>query len=133
MILFVDDEQRELDSHRLELEMSDHSVIFKSDVDKALEFLEKNPDQVRLLILDIMMPVGESFKDARHDGLRTGIDFYDRIRARLPKLPVIVFTHVADESVREKFNNELNCWFYRKEDVLPHELAERVNDILEKQ
>src|SRR5688572_21561640 len=119
MILFIDDEPRELDSHRRELEMSGYSVFFKADVDDALEFLDQNVNEVKLLIVDIMMPVGEAFKDAPHDGLRTGLDLYERIRTKFNELPIVILTHVADEGVRDTFNNEPNCWFRRKEDVLP--------------
>ena len=134
MILFVDDEPRELDSHRLELEMSGYGVVFESDVDNALQFIEENRDNIELLILDIMMPVGKAFENARHEGMRTGIDFYERIRKTFANLPVIIFTNVTDELVMGKFSeeNEANCWFLRKADFLPYELAEKVDSILKK-
>lgn len=133
MILFVDDEPRELDSHRLELEMSGHEVVFESDVDNALLFIGESRDKIELLILDIMMPVGKAFENAHHEGMRTGIDFYDSIRTMLASLPVIIFTNVTNEQVIERFSDEANCWFLRKADFLPYELAEYVAGILERE
>jgi CheY-like chemotaxis protein len=130
MILFVDDEPRELDSYKLELEMSGYDLVFEPDVDNALQFLEENQNEIKILILDLMMPVGKAFENAPHEGMRTGMDFYDRIRKTLPSLPVIIFTNVTDEQVESKFGKETNCWFLRKANFLPYELAEKVDSIL---
>ncbi len=132
MILFVDDEMREMDSYKLELEMSKYTVVFEPDVDKALAFLEEAYNDIELLILDIMMPQGKNFEAARHEGLRTGVDFYESIRKTHPELPVIILTNVSDESVRERFNGEAYCWFRQKTRVLPYELAECVDEILKR-
>lgn len=131
MILFVDDERRWAESYVEELELSDHQVSFQMNVDVALQEFERNRPQIELLILDIMMSPGLSFRDIDTDlGLRTGIRFYERIREQAPDLPVIIFTNVSDRTVESRFAEEKNCWFLRKIDYLPHEIAEQVNWIL---
>ncbi len=133
MVLFVDDEKREMDSYVQELELSKYKVVFKKDVDEALEFFEKNLTEIDLVILDIMMPPGRSF--AQNDtqmGLRTGIAFYKKIRDKAPELPLLIFTNVSDEKVSEWFRKEKKCRFLRKEDYLPFELVDEVKKVLQK-
>jgi DNA-binding NtrC family response regulator len=131
MILFVDDERRYMDSYTMELALDGYSVTSEQNVDSALLFLTKNLAAVELLILDIMMPPGQSFKDAdTWGGLRTGVPFFKRVRELAPHLPVIIFTNVSDNQLEEKFQAEANCRFLRKEDCLPHELVETVRRIL---
>jgi len=131
MILLVDDEKREMDSYAMELELSGYEVSFQKDVDDASRFFKENVDQIDLLILDIMMPPGSSFKDVDTQlGLRTGIRFYEKIRETAPNLPVIIFTNVSDEHVAERFRRESQCSFLRKEDYFPFEFAEEVKKVL---
>jgi DNA-binding response OmpR family regulator len=74
MILFVDDERRRMQSYVEELRFSGYDVEFKSDVDDALIFFNENHEKLELLILDVMMPTGNSFDNQQADnGLRTGI------------------------------------------------------------
>ncbi|MFQ5603009.1 MAG: response regulator [bacterium] len=131
MILFLDDEKREMDSYAKELELCGYKVVFQKNVDEAWHFFENNVDGIDLLILDIMMPPGSIFKkvDTR-EGLRTGVHFFERIRKAAPDLPVIILTNVSDYQLLQRFRKEDNCNFFRKEDYLPFELAEEVEKIL---
>ena len=130
MILFVDDERRHSDSYIRELNKK-YQVIFHKDVDRAWQCFEKDTDEIELLILDIMMPPGDTFRKVDTDeGRRTGISFYEKIRKRTPRLPVIVLTNVADEEVEHRFRVEENCWYFQKEHYLPYELLKEVEQIL---
>ncbi len=131
MILFVDDEKREMDSYVQELELSGYKVVFKKDADVALEFFEKSLNEIDLVILDIMMSPGSSFKQMDTQmGLRTGIAFYKKIREKASELPVLIFTNVSDEKVSETFLKETKCQFLRKENYLPFEVVDEVKKIL---
>lgn len=131
MILIIDDEAREMDSYVRELKLSGYRVVFQKDVDDALEFLRQNLQDIRLVILDIMMPPGKAFKgENTRDGLRTGMFFYGRIREMAPDLPVVILTNVRDERVAKRFHKENRCWFLRKEDYLPFELVEEIGHLL---
>jgi CheY-like chemotaxis protein len=133
MILFLDDEKWWLESYLEELEETVQQVVFISQADEALKFFEQNKGQIKLLILDVMMPSGDDLSDEPDNGLRMGIHFYDKVRETDKTLPVIIFTNVSDESVEERFNNEDNCWFIQKEEVLPFQLADKVKQILSRQ
>ena len=133
MILFIDDEKREMDSYVKELGFSGYKVSFQNDADDALRFFEGNLSRLDLLILDIMMPPGSSFKDVDTDlGLRTGVRFYERIREKAPDLPVMILTNVSDERVADRFRRENKCWLLRKEEYLPFEFAEEVKKVLDR-
>lgn len=134
MILFVDDESREIDSFVRELKSSGYDVAFHSTVDSALAFFDEHREEIDLIILDIMMPPGAAFagKDTQM-GLRTGIRFYERIREVSPDLPVILFTNVSDTQVLNRFKREPSCLFLQKSDNLPFELAARVRELLDRE
>jgi CheY-like chemotaxis protein len=130
MILIVDDEARYIDIFAEELKLSGYEVSTQSDVDEALLFFEQNLSQIDLVIMDVMMPPGSSFAHMAPDGLRTGVYLYNRIRERVPQLPVIVFTNISDSGISKRFLGDSKCWYLRKSDVLPFELVEEIERIL---
>jgi CheY-like chemotaxis protein len=131
MILFVDDERREMESYVEELRLSDYQVKFINKVDEAIEFFAENQSRLCLIILDIMMPTNGLFKDIDTEfGLRTGVHLYRKFREKATTLPVIILTNVSDDRVAKYFQQEANCTFLSKEDILPYELTENVRSIL---
>jgi CheY-like chemotaxis protein len=129
MILFVDDERRRMRSYVEAIELSHYQVKFESDVDDALEFFEKNCDRLKLLILDVMMPTGNSFDDEQtNDGLRTGICFYQKVRKLNPDIPVIVFTNFRNNELTNIESEKTSV--FHKDVILPFELANKVDLIL---
>ena len=133
MIVIVDDEKRCMDTYMLELILSgyDDRVILETNVDAAMRYIKGNLSSVELLILDIMMPPGADFdNESAQGGLRTGVEFFDRIRRLSADLPVIVFTNVGDPGLATRFEKEKNCWFMRKTDYLPYEFAHEVQQIV---
>src|SRR5690242_19172073 len=119
MILFVDDERRHISSYVTELEELGYIVICENSVDQALHFLDKNRSNLKLLILDIMMPQGKSFKRMdTEEGRRTGIYLFEQVKERAPELCVIVLTNVADVELMDRLREEDNCWYFQKKDYL---------------
>ena len=132
MILFIDDEEREMSSYVQELELSGLDVRFESNVDKALEAFNENIDNIQLIILDVMMVAGTAFQQANTEGgLRTGIYFHKIIREKLPKVPIIIFTNVSDSRVASDIRQDKKSWFLLKEDILPFELVDKITKFLE--
>ena len=92
MILFLDDEERRLSSHVMELRISGYQVNFFKDVSEALTFFEKHVDAIKLLILDIMMPPSGSFQSEDTEaGLRTGVRFLKKSGC-WPRIPPFSFS-----------------------------------------
>lgn len=106
MILFIDDEARLMDSHRQNLEFKleeyQKELRYFSDVDEAMEYFDVHKDQLELVVLDVMMPPGDSFdKDSNH-GLITGYLIYKSFRKASPDLPILFYTNSADEALANK-------------------------------
>ena len=130
MILFVDDERRHISSYVTELEELGYTVVCENSVDQALQFLDRNRSNLKLIILDIMMPPGQAFKKLDTDeGRRTGVFFFERVKERAPELPVIVLTNVADDELMDRLRDEKNCWYFQKKHYLPYEIAQEVKRI----
>ncbi|MFN8472515.1 MAG: response regulator [Anaerolineae bacterium] len=131
MILLVDDERGRMASHVMQLEMSGYQVKSIATVDDALAYLEAHGGEIQLLILDIMMASGNSFtRSETMDGLRTGLEFYKRVRQQMPDLPVVVFTNVTHETVVRSLRQEKNCRVLLKPNYLPSEFRDEVRAIL---
>ena len=132
MILFVDDDKRDMESFYEELKLSGYNVDFHSDVDAAFAAYQKNLDRIELLILDVMMPPGKEFEQEKvNGGLRTGLRFYERVRSLDAELQIIIFTNLSDEPFMESFANDERCCVLQKEDYLPFELANFITEILQ--
>ena len=129
MILFVDDEESKMNSYLLELRLSFPEVEFKKTVDSALDRIDRGSTDIEALILDVSMPGGSAFRDRPGAGLTTGVLFYRRVREVLPNLPIVIFTNVTNEDVRQKFDGDDKCRFLNKEDYLPFELAQVLREI----
>ncbi len=134
MILFVDDENSYVDSYVQDLRLEGYRVEFQDchyGPDAALEFLERNADQIDLLILDIIMPPGTVFENINTElSLRTGIAFFERARDIRSELDIIILTNVSDENVIKRFESEKKCLCLQKENYYPFELSTIVGNLL---
>jgi CheY-like chemotaxis protein len=105
----------------------------KKDVDSAFEYLLKNHSEVKLLILDVLMSSGAVTQNIdTEDGVKTGLRFLEKIREKFdPSIPVLIFTntHISDNTEKEIYE-DLKATIRYKQDYLPFELAEKIQDIL---
>ena len=135
LILCVDDELNLLDSYIRELEF-DYRVERISDIQKLFEFLIDNYSEIKLLILDVMMPPGnidEQYDKNTDKGMKTGLILYEIIREKYPKLPIIVFTNVTkneDDQIVKQIAEDSQARFLQKEDYLPFELSEEIKSFI---
>jgi len=133
MILFIDDELRSMGSFIEELRFS-YDVTFKDNIDSGWEFLTKNYDKVELIIVDMMMPLGDQFKDRfkeTNGGLRTGHYFYKKVREKYSFLPIILFTNFSvDDELEKIIDKDKKSMFLHKPDWLPHELVEKIQGFI---
>ena|ERR1041384_6409494 len=130
MILLVDDDRR-TQHYQDELEYEGYKVYLQTNVDDAWRFFNKHINEIDLLVLDIVMPPGNSLK--RYDtkqGRRTGVLFYDRIRKKAPDIPIIILTVLDDDDIVKKFSMETGCWYYHKQQCLPYDLVQIIEKIV---
>lgn len=105
-ILFIDDElcpgQQQPSGnymwyYTVALKDADYDVVEVLGPDDALAELANKDQHFDLVILDIMMPPGNAYKDDdTRNGLRTGVLLARRIENDWPKLPILVLTNVLE-------------------------------------
>ncbi len=108
-VVLIDDEPYAMKYYTMGLELEGFEVVELATADKAYEFFEEPHPEVRVVVLDIMMPPGEHLADEDHQqGLRTGIFIYSRIleqeallAIRHRPLPVAVLTNVSNPTTLE--------------------------------
>ena len=135
MILFVDDEPRTIDAHRLYLEdmlkEKGKELRYFEDVNDAKVYFDENSSSIELAILDIMMPSnGYTSLEKSGDGMKTGYLFYQEIRETLSKLPILIFTHSLDDQIQAKIEEDENAQFLQKDEHLIDDLWEKVEEVL---
>lgn len=120
MILLVDDEERYIRGYIEAIKEAELPLQYCREVDEALKFLAEHLHEVRLIILDVMMPPGNSFETVYTDaGRRTGLRVYERIRQMTRYLPVMVLTNVTDSEIARTFRKDEQCWFGNKKNYKP--------------
>lgn len=89
LVLVVDDEAAIRSLVQRSLESLGYTVLLAEHGGQALELLDRSPDTIALVLLDLAMPV--------MDGATTAA----RVQKRWPDLPMIVMSGLADqESLR---------------------------------
>lgn len=135
MILFLDDEPRLMHSYKdylqRKLDPEGYKVIFHSKVDEALEFFERHINEIRLVILDIMMPTGDRLSGSRtNGGLTTGLLVYEKIREAAPNLPIIFFTNFSNDDEEKRLKQDRMCKFLQKGNYLLDDFVGEVRKML---
>jgi CheY-like chemotaxis protein len=134
MILFVDDDTIYIQDYLDELEElpDKYSVHHECSIDKAFEFIIKNSQDIKLLVLDMMIPSGNLLKDRDNDnGRRTGRLFIEELKKNmdLTLFPIIVFTHVNIQNLQFEVDG-ISLQKLQKEDFTPYQLSQKVTEVL---
>ncbi|WP_088241936.1 response regulator [Calothrix rhizosoleniae] len=129
-ILFVDDEPRGIKNFIDELIFSGYQVNFQNNIDSAEKYLQQHHNTIQLVILDIMMPPGETLRMQDTDnGMKTGILFRNKIRSDFPELPIILFTNFhPDPQLKQEIHDDPKSLLLQKYNYLPFELVEVVQN-----
>ena len=90
-ILAVDDDPKVLSLLDAALTSAGYRVLVAEGGRNAIQVFEKNPQQVNLLLTDVIMPD------------LTGPVLAERLRARYPKLPVLFISGFHDADLVQRF------------------------------
>ncbi len=131
MILFIDDELMFNESYKEALEEAGFSVYFEQDVQKAVQFFRDKMEQIKLVILDIMMPLPEELtisidKSKTQNGMRTGEEVLSLLNEteKGKSITKIILTNVSDQEFLTKYSSSDEvAGIYRKRETLPSELV----------
>lgn len=106
-----------------------YTVLTADGPDQALQLLSTHCASVRLAILDIAMPPGQSFSVLESKGgYATGLALARRIRKEYPELPVLAFSGATDSSIIDWFRR--NTLGYMLKPACFPEILRTVNEVL---
>ena len=120
MILIVDDEPWYLFAIKDILSLEGFDVYTATTVSECLEMLTK-PDDIEILILDVVMPPGSLNLNDTQRGFKTGLVLLNKIREISPKLPVVLFSISMD--LNSDWSKDSNTIVVSKADTSPSELV----------
>jgi len=92
--LFVDDEPFLQEAIFAVLEAEGINCVSTSNVTEAMSYLENN-DEISVIVTDIMMPPGESYKDINSSS--AGLFFIDEVLRKYPEIPIICLSVIGDQ------------------------------------
>ncbi len=120
LVLVVDDETGSRESMAIAIERAGFAVRNFDDADKALEFLEDNPEAARLAVCDLRMPGTD------------GLAFLSAVRERELDLRVMLVTGYGSiESAVEAMRVGADDYLTKPVDL--YELRRRVTNLMEKE
>lgn len=118
-VLVVDDESALRELASMILQDMGLKVLVAADGVDGLEVLQKQRDEIDLILLDMTMP------------RMGGEEFYKQMRTSMPDLPVIVSSGYAEEDIRSRFEASERIDFVQKP-YHPEKLADKVASLLSK-
>jgi CheY-like chemotaxis protein len=130
-VLFVDDERKMPEYYTAKLEKSDFEVVRRRDPDEALDYLAQHGAEVRVTILDIMMPSGDVYRSrCGDDDTDTGLFLYSDIRERYPRMPIVVLTNRSGSKLFDQQPADPWRVILWKPNCMPSELVEQVRALI---
>lgn len=131
MILFVDDDRIYIRDYLEELSDA-YDVRHEHSIDRAFDFIIENSHQIKLLVLDMMIPSGELLKEKDNDnGRRNGNLFIEELKKKidLTLFPIIIFTHVNIQNL-PSLVSEVHLQKFQKEEFTPYEFSLKIEEII---
>jgi two-component system, cell cycle sensor histidine kinase and response regulator CckA len=113
LVLVVDDEPAIRSLVHRSLEDLGYTVLLAEHGRQALEVVERSPDPISLVLLDLAMPVMD------------GADTAARLQQQVPDLPIIVMSGLADQDALRRLENVRIAGFIPKP-FAPEQLAQAV-------
>ncbi len=133
LVLLVDDETMPSDLYVRALERVGFKVEQRFDPDEALAFVEKEGQNIKAIILDVMMPPGSYGNKRTEDGLTTGVLLYADLQQRCPYVPIFVTTNTANHATLQQFPQGPLLRIIQKIDYPPRALIKLVQEMIDKE
>jgi CheY-like chemotaxis protein len=106
-ILFIEDEEHNMQSFVWKLQDGDHQVTIAKDAEEAITYLQSGHHDFGLIILDIMLPRGEhkgsSSISKNIRSVEMGLELLRQLREEMKDAtPVIVITAITEQDIKIK-------------------------------
>jgi DNA-binding NarL/FixJ family response regulator len=129
-VLLIDDDRLAVPFYKEALESAGIRVEQCLHADSAIRCAQTEKDRISVIILDIMIPPGERYRNIdTADGLKTGVFLYTDLRQMCPGTPIVVLTNVTDSETLNELR-KLGADVKRKADVLPSTLRQIVRTLI---
>jgi len=132
-ILMIDDDKLPMQYYIRRLEKSNFEVKHFVKPDDAFEYLDNEQPHTDGVILDIMLPPGEKYKDEQtNQGLRTGVFVLRDLREHkdYSSIPVVVLTNVRNPKTLAEFPESELLRIAFKPDYPPKKLVHLLEEML---
>lgn len=130
-IAIIDDEHGTTDLYVKALQMAGLDVEHFDNVRDGLANIEGSDSPPDLYVIDLMMPPDDEIGlEEAGFGLSTGIVLYRRVRERYPSIPIIILTCVSNPEILQLLPVDENTFREAKIDIMPFELAAKINEVL---
>lgn len=133
-ILMIDDDKLPMEYYIRGLEKNNFEVKYFERPDDAFAYFDKGHPRIDGIILDIMLPPGEKYKDKETaQGLRTGIFVWRDLREKYKdylSTPIIVLTNVRNPKTLAEFTESSILKIAFKPDYSPKKLIELLEEML---
>ena len=133
-VLIIDDDKMPMDYYERALLKRKFIVERCLGTDEARKLLTEWHKPLDLIVLDVMMPPGETFTmDETEEGVITGVFLHKFIRARFANLPIIIFTNSQNPALEQRFEGHPQTRLLLKKDWPPFMLATEINTMISPQ
>ncbi|MBD3373582.1 response regulator [candidate division KSB1 bacterium] len=134
-VLLVDEDVFPMKFYVKALNKHGFNVKHIRNPDQALEFIEAEKNSVEAVILDIMLPPGETYKNIdTNNGLETGVYLLQDLRKQVDrKLPIIILTNVQSPETLTKIQKTKYQVIAAKLEYPPYDLARLLKKLMNKE
>ena len=131
LVLLIDDDRLPMKYYVMAFQQEGFKVKQCLEPDSALDYVQKKGSEIDAIILDIMMPPGETYKNEdTNEGLITGVFLLKGLRKCCPAVPVVVLTNVKNPDTLNEFKDEDLVKVVQKMECPPFELVELVDEMV---
>ena len=132
-ILMIDDDKLPMEYYFRSLEKNNFEVKFFIRPDDAFKYIDNEKPHIDGVILDIMLPPGERYKNKKtNQGLLTGVFVLRDLRdyPDYSRTPIVVLTNVRNPKTLAKFEESDFLKIAFKPDYPPKKLLHLLEEML---
>ena len=132
MILWVDDDTMSaLDSFIDDITDGGWDISLAQNPDEMWKILESSEKPINCIIMDIMLPTGESIDPiASKMGITSGLELIKQLKnnEKYYNIPIIIFT-IVDDPELSKYADDCEIPILKKQDVFQEDLIEEIKNL----
>ncbi len=137
-VIIIDDDHGPIEFYVKALRLCHFEVTHLDTLDAGLRHFADPGEPADFYVLDMMLPIAETGEDVLPKcgyknigfGMTAGLLLFERLRIRLPKVPVLVLTSISRPDILDKIPLDEHSEWRAKVNLLPFELSDLVRKSL---